>query len=114
MRIRHKRRNAGKVVSVPGDENKGTEVKQAKPVTASKPAKIIRQIINNPNFSVQVMTILLTLASDNIPMERRINNVTATVDKVRNITDVITNTMQSVKVATEAPKQIRQLLKPDE
>lgn len=42
-------------------------------------------------------------------MDRRIDSMSSTVDKIRNITDVIENTMQSVKVASEAPKQIRRL-----
>ncbi|WP_371369582.1 hypothetical protein [Sporomusa rhizae] len=35
--------------------------------------------------------------------------MSTTVDKIRNMTDVINNTMKSVKVASEAPKQIRSL-----
>jgi hypothetical protein len=74
-----------------------------------KPADLFRKIITNPNLNVQLMIIVLTLASDNFPMDRGIDSMSSTVDKIRNITDVINNTMQSVKVAAEAPKQIRRL-----
>lgn len=73
------------------------------------PAAFLRQIATNPNFNIQLMVIILSLASENISMDRRIDSMSSTVDKIRSITDVITNTMQSVKVASEAPKQIRRL-----
>ncbi|HWR44581.1 hypothetical protein [Sporomusa sp.] len=77
--------------------------------TARGPAALFRKVIENPNFNVQLMVILLTLASENFSMDRRIDSMSSTVDKIRNVTDVINSTMQSVKVATEAPKQIRRL-----
>jgi hypothetical protein len=73
------------------------------------PAALFRKVMQNPNLNVQLMVIILTLASDNFSMDRRIDSMSTTVDKIRNMTDVINNTMQSVKVATEAPKQIRRL-----
>jgi len=73
------------------------------------PAALFRKIMKNPNLNVQLMVIVLTLASDNFPMDRGITSMSSTVDKIRNMTDVINNTMQSVKVATDAPKQIRRL-----
>ncbi|TWH48868.1 hypothetical protein [Sporomusa sp. KB1] len=73
------------------------------------PAALFRKIMKNPNLNVQLMIIVLTLASDNFPMDRGITSMSSTVDKIRNMTDVINNTMQSVKVATDAPKQIRRL-----
>jgi len=77
--------------------------------TSRKPTDFFRKIMTNPNLNIQLMTIVLTLASGNFPMDRGIESMSSTVDKIRNITDVINNTMQSVKVATEAPKQIRRL-----
>lgn len=74
-----------------------------------RPADLFRKMMTNPNLNVQLMTIVLTLASGNLPMDRGIDSMSSSVDKIRNITDVINNTMQSVKVAAEAPKQIRRL-----
>lgn len=73
------------------------------------PAAMLRKIMENPNLNIQLVVILLTLASENFSMDRRIDSMSSTVDKIRNVTDVINSTMQSVKVATEAPKQIRRL-----
>lgn len=87
------------------------EVKLAKPTKESNtPMRVIRKILDNPNFSFQIMVIILTLASENVQMDRRIEGMTTTVDRVRSIAEVINNTMQSVKVAAEAPKTIRRLL----
>ncbi len=77
------------------------------------PAALLRRIAENPNFNIQLMVIILSLASENVSMDRRIDSMSSTVDKIRNITDVINNTMQSVKVAAEAPKQIRRLFDVD-
>ncbi len=82
-------------------------VKEAKPV---KPLKMIRQIMNNPNFNMQIMVILLSLASDNMQMDRRIDGMTTTIDKVRNITELVNNGMQSMKMVSEVPKSIRRIL----
>ncbi|MEN6414452.1 MAG: hypothetical protein ABFC84_17075 [Veillonellales bacterium] len=73
-------------------------------------AGLFRRVITNPDFTFQVMVIILTLASDNVKMDRRIDTMTNKIDAVRNITEVINNTMKSVKAAAEAPKHIRRLL----
>lgn len=92
-------------------EQKIDDVKLAKPEKISNmPMRVIRKILDNPNFSFQLMVIILTLASENVQMDRRIEGMTSTVDRVRSIAEVINNTMQSVKVAAEAPKTIRRLL----
>lgn len=95
-----------------GQEDSGNDkTKVARPVhDSSKVSKMFRSILNNPNFSYQAMVILLTLSADQVPMERRIDTMNTTVDKVRNISDMITNTMQSLKTAAETPKKIRRLL----
>ncbi|QDR80875.1 hypothetical protein [Sporomusa termitida] len=80
-----------------------------KTAAARGPAAFFRKVMENPSFNIQLMVILLTLASENFSMDRRIDSMTSTVDKIRNVTDVINSTMQSVKVATDAPKQIRRL-----
>ena len=75
------------------------------------PASLFRKIVQNPNFSSQMMVIVFSLLSDNVPMARPLDNMSTAIDKARNINEVLTSTMQSVKVATEVPKQIRRLLK---
>jgi|GEM_PF-1927590 len=85
------------------------EVTPKKQQTPRGPAALFRRVIENPNFNIQLMMILLTLGSENFSMDRRIDSMSSTVDKIRNVTEVINSTMQSVKVATEAPKQIRRL-----
>lgn len=83
-------------------------VKDAKPV---KPFKMIKDIMkNNPNLSMQIMVILISLTSDNVQMDRRIDGMTSTIDKVRNITELVNNGMQSMKAVSEVPKSIRRLL----
>ncbi|MGI6093009.1 MAG: hypothetical protein GX348_10975 [Veillonellaceae bacterium] len=90
-------------------ETNGEEIKIAKPVVSSNMG-FIRKIVNNPNFTFQVLVIILTLASDNVRMDRRIDTMTTKIEAIRGITDVLTNTMQSVRAASEAPKHIRKLL----
>lgn len=86
-------------------------VKPSQKNTSSRgPTAMFRKIMQNPNLNIQLVVIFLTLASENFSMDRRIDSMSSSVDKIRNITDVINSTMQSVKVATEAPKQIRRLL----
>lgn len=72
---------------------------------------MIRQILSNPNLSTQLMMIFMTMASGNIQMDRRIDNMTSSIDKIRSITDLVNNTMTSLKTAAEVPKQVRRLLK---
>ena len=84
-------------------------IKKSQKESSRGPAALFRKIMQNPNLNVQLMVIVLTLASDNFPMGRGIDSMSSTVDKIRNMTDVINNTMQSVKVAADAPKQIRRL-----
>ena len=88
-----------------------TPIKQSssKATSSRGPAALFRKIMQNPNLNLQLVVILLTLTSENFSMDRRIDSMSTTVDKIRNMTDVINNTMKSVKVASEAPKQIRSL-----
>ena len=82
-------------------------VKEAKPI---RPLKMIRQLMKNPNFNMQLMVILLSLTSDNLQMDRRIDGMTTTIDKVRSITELVNNGMSSMKVVSEVPKSIRRIL----
>ncbi len=90
------------------------EVKEAKPVgkRTNRPLRALRQVISSPDFGYQAVVILLSLAQGNFPMERRLNTMTSSVDALRNITGVIDNAMTSLKTAADAPRQIRQLIKP--
>ena len=120
MRVRKYHQNSKNPTEIKATNAENLEVKNKESVSnvptvqASKkgprgPAALFRKMMTNPNLNVQLMVIVLTLASDNFPMDRSIDSMSSTVDKIRNITDVINNTMQSVKVAAEAPKQIRRL-----
>jgi hypothetical protein len=84
--------------------------KVAEPVRPDVISGLFRKVINNPEFPVQLMMVMLTMSSGNIRMDRRIDTMSTTVDTVRNITNLLTNTMQSLKTAAEAPQQIRRML----
>ncbi|BBB92848.1 MAG TPA: hypothetical protein PKA28_02545 [Methylomusa anaerophila] len=92
------------------DNQKQVASKKSRIKKEASPAALFRKIVENPNFNAQFLVIVLSLMSGNVPMDRGISSMSSAVDKVRNITEVITSTMQSVKVATEAPKQIKRLL----
>lgn len=89
------------------EERENQKVKEARPV---KPANIFGQIMKNPNFNLQLIVILLSLTSEDIQMDRRIDGMATTIDKVRNITELVNNGMQSMKMVSEVPKGIRRLL----
>jgi len=90
-----------------GTDEEVKNVKEARPFKASN---IIKDIMSNPNLNMQIMVILLSLTSDNMRMDKRIDGITTTIDKVRNITELVNNGVQSMKVAAEVPKSIRRLL----
>lgn len=89
------------------EERENIKVKEAKPV---KSTNIFGQIMSNPNLSLQLMVILLSLTSEDMQMDRRIDGMTTTIDKVRNITELVNNGMNSMKMVTEFPKSIRRIL----
>jgi hypothetical protein len=90
---------------VNGLENEHSKIVKGNPLT-----RLMRSITTDPDLSIQLIVIFLTLASDNMRMDRRIDTMTAKVDAVRNISEVLTNTMRSLKTAAQAPEQIRRLL----
>lgn len=111
LRRRSRRSDPALLTSSKDKSSENSEVKVAKPVKPlNKASRFIRNIVSNPNFSYQTIVILMTLASDNIPMDRRLDTMNSTVDKVRSMSEMITNTMQSLKVAAETPKKIRRIL----
>jgi len=89
------------------DERETNNVKDGKSV---RPFKMIKQLMSNPNFNMQIIVILLTLTSDNLQMDRRIDGMTTTIDKVRNITELVNNGMKSMRMVSEVPKSIRRIL----
>lgn len=91
-------------------ERESEEVKIAKKSKSARPFGMIGQLMGNPNFNMQLMVILLSLTSDNIQMDRRIDGMTTTIEKVRNITELVNNGVQSMKMVSEVPKSIRRLL----
>ncbi|MDR3562685.1 MAG: hypothetical protein P4N59_14790 [Negativicutes bacterium] len=111
MRIRRRNRKKRELENGGGGET--SKVKVAKPVNPllEKPMQLVRQVLDNPNLSYQVMVILLALTSDNVNMDRRINNMTSSIDSLRGITDVVNNSIRSLQTAAEAPRKIRQLIK---
>lgn len=92
-------------VKIDGREGDHSKIVKGNPLT-----RLMRRITTDPDLSIQLIVIFLTLASDNMGMDRRIDTMTAKVDAVRNISEVLTNTMRSLKTATQAPEQIRRLL----
>jgi hypothetical protein len=82
----------------------------AAPIKPRNPFGIVNKVISNPNFNFQLMVIALTLLSDNVPIDARLNGISQSVEKIRSVTEVVNNTMQSLKVAAEAPKNIRRLI----
>lgn len=84
------------------------DVKEAVPV---RPLKKFQKIFRDPDFGIRMMTMFLTMRPDNVRMERRINTMNSSMEKVRNLTELINTTMQSLKIAAEAPRQIKRLLK---
>lgn len=90
------------------------KTKQAKAVKAevlkTAGGGFLKTIMENPNLAIQLMVIILTMSSESMQMERRLDGVATTVEKVKNVADVLTNTLSSVKAAAQTPRKIRQLL----
>lgn len=111
MRLRKWRiRGSRSATTVSRAKSSNENVKVAEPVEQSAIPKLLRTIVNNPEFPVQLMMIMLTMSTGHIPMDRKIDSMSTTVETVRNITNLLTNTMQSLKTAAEAPQQIRRML----
>ncbi len=83
-------------------------VKEAIPV---RPLRKFQKLFRDPDFGIRIITMFLTMRSDNVYMERRIRTMNSSMEKVQNLTELINNTMQSLKTAAEAPRQIKRLLK---
>lgn len=92
------------------NEHEARETKDVKDGRTGGPFNMIKQLMSNPNFNMQIIVILLALTSDNLQMDRRIDGMTTTIDKVRNITELVNNGMKSMRMVSEVPKSIRQIL----
>lgn len=107
----NKEENIGEEQEVKQERDDQEILNQAEPVNKkNSPASLVRRIVNNPDFSFQMVIVLLTLLGDNVPMDRHLNGITSTIDKIRNVTEVVNHSMQSLKSAAEAPRNIRKLL----
>ena len=73
--------------------------------------QIIKNMISTPDLGIQIVLILLTLTSENMRMDKRIDNMSVSIDKIRNVNEVINNSIQSLKVITELPKNVRHIMK---
>lgn len=74
-------------------------------------ARWLKRIVkSDPNLGYKMVAVFLTLASDNLPMERRISQMNTRVEQIKNIAEVVNNSLQSLKTAAEAPTHIRRLL----
>lgn len=79
--------------------------------TNSTVAKIVEYVKQNPNVTVQVLSFLMILANnEKNKLGSRMENVANAVDKMKNVADVVNNTMTSIRTATEAPAKIKRLL----
>lgn len=94
------------------DEEPDVKVQKPKSIDGKpiRPVKMIKQLMENPNFTMQLMVILLSLTSDHMQMDRKIDGMTTTIEKVRTITELVNKGMSSMKIVTEVPKNIRRLL----
>lgn len=70
----------------------------------------INGIISNPSFNVQMALILLTLTSENVRMDRRINNMSASIEKIRNVNEVISSSIQSLRMIADLPKNVKRII----
>ena len=93
-------------------KNTGSKEKQElKSLYKFRPMQIIKNMISTPDLGIQIVLILLTLTSENMRMDKRIDNMSVYIDKIRNVNEVINNSIQSLKVITELPKNVRHIMK---
>ncbi len=93
-------------------KNTGSKEKQElKSLYKFRPMQIIKNMISTPDLGIQIVLILLTLTSENMRMDKRIDNMSVSIDKIRNVNEVINNSIQSLKVITELPKNVRHIMK---
>lgn len=99
MRLRRRRRKKS--------DDRATE----KTTNTKNMNSLLNRIISNPNLSYQIVVIMITLLSDNMPLDGKIQNMATSIDKFRNVVDVLNNTVGAIKTASDAPRQIRGIIK---
>lgn len=113
MRIRRDKNSIRKRI----EENKSSIVVEKTPKQSIEVAKItkrsmgiIQNMIENPNLMANFLVIIFTLTLEREKLDRKMEGMNSTVDKIKHITEILDSAMHSVKVAVEAPDKIRQIL----
>lgn len=71
-----------------------------------------RRIAENPNLGYQMAVILLSLGSEHVKMDRRIDAMTTQVAQVKGIAEAVTNAMQALRTVTELPRNVKRIMQP--
>lgn len=118
----HLRRRKGKNKSHPKRQvnNGTTREKNDGADTAIKVAQVVsrrrrslwRRITENPNFGYQLAVILLSLGSENVKMDRRIDAMTTHMAQVKGMTEAVTNAMQALRTVTDLPRNVKRIMDP--
>lgn len=108
MRIRRMEKTdakaaARKVPAKLSENTQGAQQRQAAP-------GFLQSLLQNPNLGIQLLVVLLALVSENRQMDRRLETVGATAEKIGSIAEVLTSTLTSVRAAAEGTKKIRKIL----
>ena len=107
--IRKEGTNIIQSIEKPHGHKKKYKTSRKKQVLLRKLRQLREFMRENPNLNSQLIIILITLTSGSVPMDRRIDDLTLMMEKIHNATEMVNKTMESVRVATEIPRQIRQL-----
>ena len=110
--MRGKRKDRRAEVQEDGADGIVVKAVPVKPTKTPKPLRMLKRIMGHPDFGYQCMVILLSLTQESFQMDRRIDSMSSTIEKLRSIAGVMTNATQSLKMAAEAPRQIRSMFKP--
>lgn len=68
------------------------------------------KFLANPKLLFQIGIIIFVVICETTKMERQMDNFSSTVDKIKDVTEIMNHTMRSVKIAADAPEKIRQVL----
>lgn len=111
MRIRQVKnsREKSKEIACLPKARKEAQVKVYRPKKSGS-SGFLAAIRQNPNFGFQLVVIIMTFISDDGKMERSIDGMTHTAEKIKNVADLLNSTMNSVRVAAETPRKIRKML----
>lgn len=73
-------------------------------------SRIWRFIRANPKIAIQFILVIVVLAAERIKLDRKMNDASQAIEKMRGIADILTGTIESVRSAAEAPAKIGQVL----